>query len=239
MYRTIFCSLSLVLLSFLGVFAKDVVILRNGDEVSGKIVKVSDREVVLSKSSRLFSSENGRNLVIPASKVYMVKSDKKRSTFFVNGERIIKESPNHDKSADLIYLVKGEEIEAWEVQMKSGILSYQKDKKQKRAMSNVGAFPKEEVFMVVYSDGSKDIFTEISEDSTVSQNKEKTDSDEHEQPQLKVVFHNVLQGETLGKIAEEKGVSVNDIIEWNELPGTYKATTTLKAGTQLMLQIKL
>lgn len=217
--------------------AEDLLLLRNGDEFRGKLDVVSDKEISFTvKSGSLFSNSSERRSV-PTSDVYMVKTDKRGTIFFDRQrERKMVETTKPDKSADLIYLVDGGEVQAWQISIANNVLSYQKDKKQLRAMSNVGAFPIEDVFMVKYSDGSKDIFTDISGGKTEKPNDLVT---EQEEIKLKVVMYNVQRGETLGQIAGKFGVSVSDIVEWNDLSSKSTEQTKPVVGGQLMIQTRI
>lgn len=216
-------------------YADDFIILKNGDELSGKVSKISDKEVSLSVKSGGLFRQSSEEQTIPTSQIYMVKSDKRGTTFFIDGKRVIRETIKPDKSADYIYLVAGGEIPAWQLNLDNGIISFQKDKTKKRAMSNIGAYPVEEVFMVRYNDGSKDIFTDLDAVSNTSNVK----SDNGNNAPLKVVFHDVLRGETLGSIAEKYGVEVEQIKQWNEFPAHFNPGTSLKVGSQLILQVKI
>lgn len=216
-------------------FADDVVLLKSGDELSGKISKISDKEVSLSVKSGGLFRQSSEEQSIPTDRIYMIKTDKRGTTFFIDGKRVIRETIKPDKSADYIYLVTGGEIPAWQLSLDNGIISFQKDKTKKRAMSNIGAYPVEEVFMVRYNDGSKDIFTDL--DSAWSNGKEKDKTGDN--TPLKVVFHDVVKGETLGSIADKYGVEVEQIKQWNEFPAHFNPGTSLKVGSQLILQVKI
>lgn len=237
MSRILFGSLFLFFICLLGFAADDLIILRNGDTIEGRVTKISDKEVSFEKASgKIHDKRINGDGIVSSTDVYMVRTKKRGTTFFTDRQRSIKETVMPEKNADLIFLLKGEVVIGWQVQLENGILSYQKEKEQLRAMSNVGAFPINEVFMVMYSDGSKDVFNEITV-GTSSQNKsDKNDSDQ--QSQIKVVFHNVKSGETLGAIANMYGVTVKKIIEWNELSSRYTTSSKLKSGTQLMLEVK-
>lgn len=232
MYKRLLILMPSVLLSLLPVWGDDILMLKNGDEFPGKVLKISDKEIAFSAKSGGRFKQPAVDQTIPTGEVYMIKTEKRGTIFFINGQRIIRENVKSDRSADYIYLISGEEIPAWQVSLNNGIISYQKDKAQKRAMSNIGAFPVEEVFLVKYNDGSKDLFTDFDSIQVVEE------TDNNENAMLKVVFHEVLRGESLSDIADKYGVDVNKIKEWNELPDAFNSGTTLKAGTQLMLQVK-
>lgn len=236
--RTFFLLFSLIL-SATGL-AADQLMLRSGDLIEGKLIKISDSEVsfrpITGKGGMFSKAKMGDEMKLDLNSVYMVKTEKRGTIFLVNGQRVIRENVEIPKDADVIYLVEGMEIPAWQLKLENGIISYQKEKEKKRAMSNIGAFPQEEVFMVKYSDGSVDVFTELPEYK--KQPKTQARQEESSAPQFKVIFHNVKSGETLAAIAERYDVSVEEIIEWNELPARTTARTRLKVGTQLMLQVK-
>lgn len=216
--------------------AQDYILMRNGDDYNCKIAKINDKSVsfTVKKRGSLFKSESVEH-TLPLDEVFMIKNEKRGTTFIVGNNRIMKPSVEIDKTADVLYLVKGEEIPVWQISLSNGILSYSKDKTRKKAMSNVGAVPIEEVFMVRYSDGSKDIFTDLHDMPADSGNDSAPASGE--QRQLKVVFHNVKAGDTLGSIAERYNVSVDDIKEWNELNKSFKESYRPAGGTQLMIQV--
>ena len=216
-------------------YADDIILLKNGDELSGKVSKISDKEVTVSVKSGGLFKQSSELRAIPTEEIYMIKTDKRGTTFFINGKRVIKESVKPDKSADYIYLVEGGEIPAWQLSLENGIISFQKDKTHKRAMSNIGAYSVDKIFMVRYNDGSKDIFTDLYSVMAVAEETDKA----LDNTQLKVVFHDVLKGETLGSIARQYGVEVEQIKQWNELPGQYNPGTSLKAGSQLILKVKI
>lgn len=218
--------------------ADDFLMLRNGEEYNGKLEVISDKEVSFStKSGGLFSSNSQRN-VFPTNDVYMIKTDKRGTIFFNRKhQRSVVPTVKIDKSADLIYLADGGELQGWQVVINNGILSYQKNPKQKRAMSNIGAIDLDEVFMIKYSDGSKDIFTDITVDKA-EEEQAAVPVPVVEPEKIKVILYNTRAGETLGTVAEKYNVSVEDIIEWNDLPARYKSTTKLSSGMQLMIQTK-
>lgn len=226
-----------VICSATSALAEDILLLRNGEEARGKLELVSDKEVAFSVKSGNFFSQQSERVVVPATDVYMIKTDKRGTIFFDREyKRKSTETQKHDKSADLIYLADGGEIPAWSISIANGVLSYQKDKKKVRAMSNIGAIRTEEVFMVKYSDGSKDLFTDI---SAGSDKNAKSAADSEENVKIKVVMYNVQTGENLGAIAQKFNVSVAEIKEWNDLPVKYNDISKPVAGTQLMIQTKI
>lgn len=92
------------------------------------------------------------------------------------------------------------------------------------------------MFLIKYKDGTKDKLSDISlkkQESPVAV-EETVDEPVEEEP-LQVVFHSVSKGETLSSVAKKYGVTVDEIIEWNDLPAKLKANSRLQADMQLMI----
>lgn len=216
--------------------AQDYILLTNGDDMHGKLVSMSDKEVrfIAKKDGKLFRSNNS-NLTFTLDEVYMIRTSKRGTTFIVDGKRVIRESVDIDKDADIIYLLEGKEIPAYNISLDNDIISFNRHKKARKAFSDIGQYYIGKVFMVRYSDGSKDIFTEIDKQK---ENPVETQASSSE-GRLKVVFHTVKSGENLTQIANQYDVEVEDIKEWNELRPSINGDYRPKVGTQLMLQVRL
>ncbi len=214
--------------------AEDLLITRTGDEYKGKLELLSDKDVSFNvKSGGLIGSRSAQK-VFPTGEVYMIKSDKRGYTFFNRKrERVILPSQPIGKKADLIYLADGGEVPAWNISLKDGVISYQKSPKQMRALSNNDAIPVQDVFMIKYNDGSKDIFTDITVDLESEKNSAKAG-----EKKLKVIFYKILRGETLESIARKYDVGVEDLREWNEFPASVKNDSKLTPGDQIMIQVE-
>lgn len=153
----------------------------------------------------------------------------------MDGKRIIKPSSDIPKDANIIYLVEGGEIPAWNITLgANGVVSYKKEKKTFEDQHLLAS----QIFMIKYADDSKDIFNSP---LAVAQKQEEAESkpEPEPKPELKVVFHTVKKGETLANIAERYDVTVDDIKEWNELGGALSDQYRPKANTQLMIQAKM
>ena len=230
-----YLSLFLCTLTFIIVQAEDLIITRTGEEFKGKLELLSESEVNFQIKGGNFLKSHSSLKVFPTNEIYMIKTDKRGSIFFNRkGERIMQPNQSIGKNADVIYLVEGAEISAWNIGLKDGRITYQKNPKATRAQSNIGFFPIEEVFMIRYNDGSKDIFTNISSVVLPETDKEKKSFEK----KIKVIFYKILKGETLNSISRKYDVSVEDLIEWNDFSTHIKPDTKLTPGKQIMIQIE-
>lgn len=172
MFRRFITILTITLIAAASALADDVILLRNGEELNGKVSLITDTEIYFTAKEKkgLLKSLTGiirqddhkGEQVLPASEIYMIKSDKRGNTFFdAYGNRSQKTSPKRDKSATTLYLVSGDEIPCWELTLEHGIYSFRKDKKLEKQAGNVGAYPKEDIFMIVYPDGTHEIITDL------------------------------------------------------------------------------
>lgn len=212
-------------------YCEDMLMLRNGQEIKGKLEMISDREILFSQGKG-----KGQSETYPVRDVYMVKTEK-RGTIFYNpaGSKSITGSVKNNRKASYIYLVEGGEEEAWDIRMSNGIIKFTKNPKLAATPSNTGVYPTEEVFLIKYPDGSKDLITDISGEppEKVGQNPSGVST------KIRVVMVQVSKSTTtIGDIAREYDVKVEDIIEWNDLPNGSTANSRLSAGTQLMIQIE-
>lgn len=228
-------ALALVGLTFLESNAQDFVILANGEEIDCKLNSVSDESIQIAITRRSGLKKHTMTETYPLNEVYMIKGGKRGTTFIVDGKRIIKPSTDIPKDANIIYLLEGGEIPAWNITLgANGVVSYKKEKKTFEDQHLLAS----QIFMIKYADDSKDIFNSP---LAVAQKKEEAESkpDPEPKPELKVVFHTVKKGETLAGIAERYDVTVDDIKEWNELGGALSDQYRPKANTQLMIQAKM
>lgn len=216
--------------------ASDRIILKNGQEYNVKLVQITDEKVVYSEltTSTLIQNE------VPSKDVYMVYIEKSGNVYFTaEGKRITGESQKADiQKYDVIYLVKGGEISVEKVRITNDFIVYTpKGKKSRlsfhsRGKSNDFVLEKQDVFMIRYKNGMRDIITSIEVQEVKEPEKPVVEEDK---PQFVVVFHSVKRGENLEKIASRYKVTVKEIIDWNELPSKYKAKTPLASGMQLMI----
>lgn len=228
-------ALALVGLTSLESNAQDFVILANGEEIECKLNSVSDESIQIAITRRSGLKKHSMTETYPLNEVYMIKGSKRGTTFIVDGKRIIKPSSDIPKDANIIYLLEGGEIPAWDITLgANGVVSYKKEKKTFEDQHLLAS----QIFMIKYADDSKDIFNSP---LAVAQKQEEAESkpEPEPKPELKVVFHTVKKGETLANIAERYDVTVDDIKEWNELGGALSDQYRPKANTQLMIQAKM
>lgn len=215
----------------------DYIILRNGAELPANIIRVSDRWVVYKESNK----KNAPELNIDNSEVYMLHFAKRGNVYMTSdGKRITGETAPLPKDADVIYLIEGKEIPAYEVRVSEDIVTYLPQKtKNKKITPLMGALPRSSVFMIRYTDGTSDLITDLtpvpketSETASAPIVEPQPESQEEEQ---KVIFHNVKKGETLYSISKEYNVEVSDIKEWNDLPASVQPKSRLRTDMQLMI----
>lgn len=234
-------KLIIILMGIMGmamtVYSDDVLLLWNSDEYVGRLIRTNDQEVAFQLNKGFFDRNGAKSIVVPRDEVYMIKTDKRGTTFFVNNQRRLCESQKIEKGANVIYLLSGKELPAWKITIDNDMISYVSDKKMDRLSGNLSTLTTSDIFMIKYADGSKDIFNnpEIIKLKEEEAAKEKKNNE----PKLKVIFYNTLRGETLKSIANKYDVTPEQLIEWNELPASATEKYAPKAGTQLMLQIKV
>lgn len=230
----LFISLLFLITVSLSGLADDILLTRSGAEFKGKLELISEKEVsFLVKSGGLLKSKSSR--VFPIEEIYMIKTDKRGTTFF-NRKRERSTGPSQQlpKNADILYLADGGEIPVWNISMENGMITFDKSSKQKKALSEKGFYATSEVFMVKYTDGSKDLFTDISVPPTPPANNNKEQSEE--EIKLKVTMYTVEKGDTYGSIAQKFHVSIAEIVSWNDLPQKTNASARPTPGDQLMIQ---
>lgn len=213
----------------------DKIILRDGSMLDAKIQQITQSSV------RFKNETSGVKLdELPLTDIYLIKSSKRGNLFFTQeGRRKTGEQPEIDSKASVIYTTDFREIPVYSIEFDVDKIIYQTskpDRKNPQPLRKV--IPQSIVFMVVYPDGSSDIFTDLTKDQTYVPQTEEAVNQEQAQDDLKVVFHNVKQGETLVSLAKRYDVEVADIREWNEIGATTKDATPLKPGLQLMLYVK-
>ncbi len=238
--RLIIAGIALLLSSQTSFAQKDLIILKNGREFNATILQVNDRQVVYKMSSK----KNDSEYAVDNSDVYMIRFSQ-RGNVYINesGKRITGENQRLPKDADVIYLIEGREIPAYDVKVYDSHISYLSSKHtNKKIVPIAEVVPRNNVFMIRYTDGTIDLINDLSakkvtaepENSILAENVSDESSAEDE---LLVVFHNVKNGDTLSSIAERYGVTVPDIISWNELPAKMKPTAKLQPDMQIMLYV--
>lgn len=216
--------------------ADDILMMRSGQEFRGKLDVAGEKEILfkVKKGNGLFGSTKDFSK-FPTSEVYMIKTDKRGTIFFNRiGERLMRSSQKYPKDAALIYTVDGEELGGFDLNMADGVLSFKKDPKEGNVPYNVVNAAKNSIFLIKYPDGSKDLLTEIPLEVKQLAPKEEL---KEETPKIKVIMHNVAKGETYADIAKQYGVTVAQIVEWNELPSKTTGVTRAAVNSQLMIQL--
>lgn len=215
----------------------DFIILRNGADLPANIIRVSDRCVVYKETNKKGAPE----LNIENSEVYMLHFAKRGNVYMTtDGKRITGETAPLPKDADVIYLIEGKELPAYDVRVSEDIVTYLPQKnKNKKIIPLVEALPRSSVFMIRYTDGTSDLITdltpktkEITETILVPTVEPQSESQEEEK---KVIFHNVKKGETLFSISQHYDVDVNDLRDWNDLPASIQPKSRLRTDMQLMI----
>lgn len=215
----------------------DLIILRNGRETTANIIQVNDREIIYAESNK----KNSAEFTVPNTEVYMLRFAKRGNVYITNdGKRVTGENRILPKDADVIYLVEGQEIPAYDLRIMEDRITYlAKKNKNKNVVPIAEVLPRSAVFMVKYTDGTTDVLTDITLKKELPQpvKEESTAQPTEEDEELEVVFHSVKKGETLSSIANRYNVAINDIIKWNDLPSTTKPTAKLRADMQLMIYV--
>lgn len=146
-------------------YAQDFILLKNGDEIRCKILKVSNNSVT-------YSIEEQKEQ-IPSEKLFLIKYELRGITLFnENGEADYNSeyTPAKIGKKDIcIYTINGEEIVASEVKITTETINYKIAKKG--MVTNLFAskkngewfvLKKEDVFIIRYFDGSKDVINDLS-----------------------------------------------------------------------------
>lgn len=215
----------------------DYILLTNGEQIYGKVNKVSKSEVdIVRIEPKGFLGFKKEPMTLDASKIYMIKYEDRGNQYFLpDGTRKSGEKQKVDKSADIIYLIDGAEIPAWNIVIDSDRITYHTSKDKKKARSFEANVALNAVFMILYSDGSCDIINDLDAMKAKEEEKQLEKVSEPE-ARLKVIFHTVKAGDTLISIAKEYDVEVASIREWNDLDSKIKDNSKLKTGLQFIIQ---
>lgn len=215
----------------------DKIMLRDGTMLDAKIQQITQTSV------RFKNETTGVKLdELPLTDIYLIKSSKRGNLFFTqDGRRKTGESIDIDPKATVIYTTDFREIPVYSIEFDVDKIIYQTskpDRKNPQPLRKV--IPQSIVFMVVYPDGTSDIFTDLTKDQTYVPQTTAAPTEEKGQTEddLKVVFHTVKQGDTIASIANRYDVSAADLREWNEIGSKTRDTAPLKPGQQLMLYVK-
>lgn len=151
--------------------ADDMVILRSAEEITGNIDMISEGRIII-------YTDNGE-MSIPTDQVYMIKYETRGNAFF-NPHGKMRYDSEH-KTRNLgdkeigIYLSSGDEVIASAIRVDEENINYKLSKKD--LLSGVSKIfskknkewiklPKEQVFIVKYADGSKEVITPLIKEDT-------------------------------------------------------------------------
>lgn len=228
---------------------EDMIVYRNGTEKKVRLLVVSTDKVTYQESTK-----GGPEFQDVLRDIYMLKYGKRGNVYISEeGKRISGEFQKIGKGVNVIYLVSGKEILADKLQIAEDKVKYTEKKddakvfgKKKMTTDDIKEIDLKDVFLIKYSDGTKDLVNDISAEALEKAKKEaeelarrEAEQREAKQETKQVVFHKVKRGETLGTIAKRYQVSTSELLEWNDLPGSFKNTTRLKPDMQLMIYVQV
>ena len=133
---------------------RDLILLRDGSDRKVKIVMVNSENTVFS------SNESSSQEAIPNKDVYMIKYDKRGNVFFTeDGERITGDGDGKIPSnATAIYLLKGQEVIGYNVEMDTAKVFFTASKKKGK---DVISIDKSEIFLISYPDKTKEMLNDF------------------------------------------------------------------------------
>lgn len=134
---------------------RDLILLRDGSERKVKIIMVNSDQIVYSSDAKSVKQETINNNV-----VYMIKYEKRGNIFFMeDGERVSGEGDGRIPSnATVIYLLKGEEIVGYNVELDVSSVKYTASKKKGKEIFTID---KSQIFLIVYPDGTKEMLNDF------------------------------------------------------------------------------
>ena len=134
---------------------RDLIILRDGSERKVKIIMVKNDNTLFATDKKSLVQES-----IPNKDIYMIKYEKRGNVFFTeDGERMTGSGDAKIPSnATVIYLLKGNEIIGYNVEMNADKVFFTKSKKEGKEVSTIN---KSEIFLIVYPDKTKDILNDF------------------------------------------------------------------------------
>lgn len=141
----------------------DLIIMRNGTEYNGQIALVKQDKTV-------FKDDKGSQMELPNTDIYMIKYEKRGNVFFTeSGERLSSEGDGKiPGGASAIYLVEGKEVIGYDITIDANNITYYPPSKKKYGFIQISkkgssslSVPKNEVFLIKYEDGTKDLVTDF------------------------------------------------------------------------------
>ncbi len=169
--------------------------------------------------------------------LYLIHYEK-RGNVFINeeGKRITGTRIKNKPDATRLYLIKREQIQAYNLAFHGDSLTYRISKPNANQAKVIYTIPLSEVFLVKYPDGTSDLVNDLS-----PQSKQEVAVVE-EKPviipvQEQTIYHSVKRGETLQQIADRYDVSIDDVRKWNKLKSTIKPNSRLRTGLKLEIHV--
>ena len=140
-----------------------LIIMRNGIEYQGQVTLVKNDKTV-------FKDDNDKQMELLNSDIYMIKYEKRGNVYFTEtGERFTSEDDNKIPSdAASIFLIEGKEVGAYDITIDASSVTYYPPTNKKFGFIQVKkkgssslSIPKSEVFLIKYSDGTKDMINDF------------------------------------------------------------------------------
>lgn len=134
---------------------RDLIILRDGSERKVKIIMVKSDNTIFTADKKSSVQESLSN-----KDIYMIKYDKRGNVFFTeNGGRMTGAGDGKIPSnATAIYLLKGEEIIGYNVEMDVDNVSFTATKKEDE---NLKTIRKSDIFLIVYPDETRELLNDF------------------------------------------------------------------------------
>lgn len=133
---------------------RDLILLRDGSERKVNIIMVKNESTVFSVD------ESSTQESISNKDIYMIKYEKRGNVFFAeDGERVTGAGDGKIPSnATTIYLLKGQEIIGYNVEMDTLKVLYTASKKRGKDLLSVN---KSDIFLIAYPDGTKEMLNDF------------------------------------------------------------------------------
>lgn len=205
----------------------DVILLRDGSEINCTIKLVNDADI------KYLLPRNDQHMSVSTADVYMLKFSRRGNVYITpDGKRVTGENQSIPKDADIVYLVQGKEFPAFSLSVDTDRISFMTQKPSKKNTPPTTTYSRDDVFKIVYHDGSIDIITRI--DVSLAENCDKNDES---RPEYQAIIHSVADKESLTTIAARYGVKVEEIVEWNNLDSSITSTSVIATGRQLVIYV--
>lgn len=214
----------------------DWIVLRDGNIIEAKVQGLSTKVVDFQNLTNKVKSDQ-----LPLSDIYMIKYAKRGNVYIMPDcrRRSGENQELGDSETSIIFTSDYRELVVYNLEIDVDRVYYTRQKATKKN-KNPRKFDlqTQDIFMIVYSDGTKEIITDWNATPTAVVEAPKQEQQEKEEPQYKVVLYTTVVGDTLEKVADKHDVSVEDLREWNDMPSSFKSTQRLPKGQQLMLYVK-